>query len=538
MKKQNILNLKRTFLTLTISIAITANAVVAAEYHEIDKEVLMRALTGAISGVPSGTTHWEKIGMSETDYHNMKNLSEDESWVPKEDKGVFWSNTIPRRVQRIFWPNKGFEGMLSLGFWKVGSMIDYHLAELIEINVDSSYISNAFGLSVPSLKILSAKNNSIKYFVAGVYDMNDISSNALEFLDISYNNIINHYAQDYKHWNGWMYYPNLKHFNCMQNKIERLDLTKNPILENLNCSYNEISELELNCSATLERFRCNNNFITDLDLSNYVALKDLYCNHNLLTSLLLDGCTKLEKLDCSNNRLTSLSLGDATNLQEVNIARNSFRFSTMPILPSTVTKYYYMPQDTIYAEVINEIDLSSEYEINGNITVFEWFEILEDGTAIPITLPNNNGVFALDISHKDKRLRCRMTNATFPDYIAANNTVSSKIIYEAFVIDAGVNVLEQMQLSSSLQVYPNPATAPSKITANIMCYLSTVSDVDIGLYDFMGQKVLDLSNHFEYEPATATIHISFVLPKNLSKGSYFLVVRSGTETRTRGIIVK
>ncbi|MCL2311868.1 MAG: T9SS type A sorting domain-containing protein [Firmicutes bacterium] len=87
-------------------------------------------------------------------------------------------------------------------------------------------------------------------------------------------------------------------------------------------------------------------------------------------------------------------------------------------------------------------------------------------------------------------------------------------------------------------IYPNPATAPSKITANIMCYLSTVSDVEIGLYDFMGQKVLDLSNHFEYEPATYTIHISFVLPKNLSKGSYFLVVRSGTETRTRGIIVK
>jgi len=87
-------------------------------------------------------------------------------------------------------------------------------------------------------------------------------------------------------------------------------------------------------------------------------------------------------------------------------------------------------------------------------------------------------------------------------------------------------------------IYPNPATATSKITANIMCYLSTVSDVEIGLYDFMGQKVLDLSNHFEYEPATATIHISFVLPKNLSKGSYFLVVRSGTETRTRGIIVK
>jgi hypothetical protein len=127
-----------------------------------------------------------------------------------------------------------------------------------------------------------------------------------------------------------------------------------------------------------------------------------------------------------------------------------------------------------------------------------------------------------------------MTNATFPDYTVANRTITSEIIYEAFVKDA-VSVAEPMLLSS-MQVYPNPAT--NKLTANIMCYLSTVSDVDIGLYDFMGKKVLDLSNHFEYEPATATIYISFDIPKSLSKGSYFLVVRSGKETRTQGIIVK
>jgi hypothetical protein len=108
-----------------------------------------------------------------------------------------------------------------------------------------------------------------------------------------------------------------------------------------------------------------------------------------------------------------------------------------------------------------------------------------------------------------------------------------------FVYNPVTSVTERLESIPDLwfrNIYPNPAT--SKITANIMCYLSTVSDVDIGLYDFMGQKVLDLSNQFEYEPATATIHISFDIPKSLSKGSYFLVVRSGKETRTQGIIVK
>ena len=525
MKKRNIFNLKQTFLLL-VSFAITANAVVAEEYHSHDKSILRLILGDPkyFYDYTGNQDNWGKIGLSETDHYNMLNSPQDESWVPKEDKGVFWSDTSPKRIQRIFWQNKGLVGEFHFSVYI--NSAHHQTAKIIELNLDDNDIEVVSGY-LNEAKIISLKNNSVEI----IWLTGNIGNYALEFLDISYNEVKSPA-------NRWQYHYNLKHFNCMQNKYKHLDLKNNTILENLNCSYNEISELELNCSATLERFRCNNNFITDLDLTNYVALKDLYCNHNLLTSLLLDGCTKLEKLDCSNNRLTSLSLGDVANLQEVNIARNSFRFSTMPILPTTVTKYYYMPQDTIYADVINEIDLSSEYEINGNITVFEWFEILDDGTAIPITLPNNNGVFALNISHKDKRLRCRMTNATFPDYIAANNTISSKIIYEAFVIDAGVNVLEQMQLSSSLQVYPNPATAPSKITANIMCYLSTVSDVDIGLYDFMGQKFLDLSNHFEYEPATATLHISFVLPKNLSKGSYFLVVRSGTETRTRGIIVK
>ena len=87
------------------------------------------------------------------------------------------------------------------------------------------------------------------------------------------------------------------------------------------------------------------------------------------------------------------------------------------------------------------------------------------------------------------------------------------------------------------ELFPNPATHGT-VTANIMCYVSDISTVELGLYDFMGQKVLDLSNSFEYEQATRTISTTFEIPKSLAKGSYFIVVRSGKETRTKGIIVK
>jgi len=84
--------------------------------------------------------------------------------------------------------------------------------------------------------------------------------------------------------------------------------------------------------------------------------------------------------------------------------------------------------------------------------------------------------------------------------------------------------------------YPNPVTQ-STVTANIMCYVPDITTVTLGLYNFMGKHLLDLTNQFEYEPATATIHISFDLPKTISRGTYFLVVRNGSETRTQAFIV-
>jgi len=104
------------------------------------------------------------------------------------------------------------------------------------------------------------------------------------------------------------------------------------------------------------------------------------------------------------------------------------------------------------------------------------------------------------------------------------------------------NVFEQVERRSVPDLwfkvlYPNPAKPSSRITTEIWCWLNEVSKVELGLYDFNGGKILDLSNQFEYDPATATIHISFDVPASLSRGTYFLVVRNGSETHSRGIII-
>ncbi|MDR0927357.1 MAG: T9SS type A sorting domain-containing protein, partial [Ignavibacteria bacterium] len=84
-------------------------------------------------------------------------------------------------------------------------------------------------------------------------------------------------------------------------------------------------------------------------------------------------------------------------------------------------------------------------------------------------------------------------------------------------------------------IYPNPAS--HKITADIMCFLPDFNDVEIGLYNLMGQKLLDLSNRFEYNDATHTILVDFEVPPELTKGVYYLNIRNSNEIRTKAIVI-
>jgi hypothetical protein len=70
-----------------------------------------------------------------------------------------------------------------------------------------------------------------------------------------------------------------------------------------------------------------------------------------------------------------------------------------------------------------------------------------------------------------------------------------------------------------------------------MCYVQDISKVELGLYNLMGQKLLDLTNQFEYSESTHTINITFTIPDELPEGVYYLNVRKGTETRTKAIVI-
>ncbi|MBR3090778.1 MAG: T9SS type A sorting domain-containing protein, partial [Bacteroidetes bacterium] len=84
-------------------------------------------------------------------------------------------------------------------------------------------------------------------------------------------------------------------------------------------------------------------------------------------------------------------------------------------------------------------------------------------------------------------------------------------------------------------IYPNPITRSS--TVDIMCYVQDLNKIDIGLYDVLGTKILDLNNNYEYNSTTHTITTTIEVPVGMPSGTYYLNVRNGSERRTRVVAI-
>ena len=86
------------------------------------------------------------------------------------------------------------------------------------------------------------------------------------------------------------------------------------------------------------------------------------------------------------------------------------------------------------------------------------------------------------------------------------------------------------------KIYPNPAPQRS-VNADIMCYVQDLNKIDIGLYNLLGEKILDLNSDYEYNDATKTIYVRFNVPQSFPTGTYYLNINNGAEYRTKAIII-
>ncbi len=140
-------------------------------------------------------------------------------------------------------------------------------------------------------------------------------------------------------------------------------------------------------------------------------------------------CKNLEELYISNNPIAGINVSTNPKLRIFNCSYDMFRFSTMPYvdtLPGMQTAghlFTYAPQRDIDMGTVSQngsVPLAAEYNIlrNGvtHTSVFNWFEV-NGSTETPVSsgITNTAGVITFDASMANKTLRCKMTNAHYPD---------------------------------------------------------------------------------------------------------------------------
>ena len=127
------------------------------------------------------------------------------------------------------------------------------------------------------------------------------------------------------------------------------------------------------------------------------------------------------------------------------------------------------------------------------------------------------------------------------DWIEKNKSIG--ILYDKYLIEytpssstddisTEEGIFQEIGIRS---VYPNPIRQSSQV--DIMCYVQDLSKIDIGLYDVLGTKILDLNNNYEYNSTTHTITTTIEVPVGTPSGTYYLNVRNGSERRTRVVAI-
>lgn len=109
-------------------------------------------------------------------------------------------------------------------------------------------------------------------------------------------------------------FKNLVYFDCLNNALTSLDLSKNTKLRYLNCNGNKLLSLDLSNNKFLDTIYCKSNSLTNINLSSQTNLKALDISSNQISNLELTANTKLENLACTNNSLQSINLSNNTEL--------------------------------------------------------------------------------------------------------------------------------------------------------------------------------------------------------------------------------
>jgi Leucine-rich repeat (LRR) protein len=122
-------------------------------------------------------------------------------------------------------------------------------------------------------------------------------------------------TEKYSSLQGIEYFTKLTSLVCSDNKLTKLNVSKNTKLTYLECSNNKLTKLDVSKNTKLTMLGCAINKLTALDISKNTKLTDLYCYKNKITKLDLSKNKKLTFVHCSNNKITKLDIRKNTKLE-------------------------------------------------------------------------------------------------------------------------------------------------------------------------------------------------------------------------------
>lgn len=104
-------------------------------------------------------------------------------------------------------------------------------------------------------------------------------------------------------------YGAIDYFDCPDNEIAHIDVSRNTVLTELYADNNKISAIDLSRNEQLQYCTLDHNQLSLIDVRQNAALRSLYCGHNRLTQILLGNNSSLARLFCANNaiRLTEMT---------------------------------------------------------------------------------------------------------------------------------------------------------------------------------------------------------------------------------------
>lgn len=206
------------------------------------------------------------------------------------------------------------------------------------------------------------------------------------------------------------------------NGIASVDASRLGNLYSLSLSDNALKSFDLSAFPSLQIVTLGRNGMSEIKADNPL-LWHLDLSGNEFEDFSLKGLPALYQVDLASNCLKSIDIEGPEDLHVLRVEDNRLNFETLPIVPESVTNYFYGNQAHVSAKVDGlTVDLSSQSERGGFFTEFYWCvdepyfdgegtlyaDLLEPG--VDYTIEGGVTVFRKDVAN----VCCMMLNELFP----------------------------------------------------------------------------------------------------------------------------